>query len=249
VKTPTVIHAEKNNIPIVIPESMAVFVGHPDDELLSAGGTILKYAKLGTHVTVIVATNGLGGYAKSDEKKDIEDVRIKEFELVSKYLKCDFIELDYPEVTVSRPIISKVTNMIRDLKPQVILMPHPTDVHRTHRKLAKVVREAIYHTATGHAYEGFGKDFIPSAVYCYESPSCKFQYVDATVFVTVDISQYWEKKKEIFQKVYASQADVLEHVLEWAKGTAILRGSEINSKYGEAFIPMTEYIPLRILLG
>ncbi|TFG21306.1 MAG: PIG-L family deacetylase [Promethearchaeota archaeon] len=248
-KTPSIIHASINEIPLVIPESMIVFAGHPDDELISVGGTILKYAALGTKVTAVVATSGLGGYAKPDEKKKIAETRAKEFELVSKYLNCDFIELNYKEINVTRPIVSKFTNLIRKHKPQVIFMPHPSDIHRTHRKLAKVVREAIYHTATGRAYGGFGKDFMPSAVYCYESPSCKFQYVDANVFVTVDISDFWNKKVEIFKKVYASQVEVLARVLDWAQDTATLRGNEVNGEYGEAFIPLTEYVPMRILLG
>lgn len=248
-KTPNVIHAKNDDIPLVVPESMIIFAGHPDDELISAGGTILKYAKLGTEVTTIVATSGLGGYAKLEEKNMIAETRAKELELVSELLNSKFIELNYKEISVTRPIISKFTNLIRKYRPQVILMPHPTDIHRTHRKLAKVIREAIYHTATGRAYGGFGKDFMPSAVYCYESPSCKFQYVDANVFVTVDISQFWNKKVEIFQKVYASQLEVLDRVLDWAQDTATLRGNEVNGNYGEAFIPLTEYVPLRILLG
>ncbi len=156
-KTPSIIHATTNDIPLVIPESIIVFAGHPDDELISVGGTILKYAALGTKVTAVVATSGLGGYAKPSEKKKIAETRAKEFELVSKYLKCDFIELNYKEINVTRPIVSKFTNLIRKHKPQVIFMPHPTDIHRTHRKLAKVVREAIYHTATGRVMGGMEK--------------------------------------------------------------------------------------------
>jgi hypothetical protein len=37
--------------------------------------------------------------------------------------------------------------------------------------------------------------------------------------------------------------------LDWAKDTATLRGNEVNGDYGESFIPLTEYVPLRILLG
>ena len=56
------------------------------------------------------------------------------------------------------------------------------------------------------------------------------------------------KKKEIFEHVYISQNEVLERVIDWAQDTAILRGNEINSRYGEAFIPETTYTPLKILL-
>ncbi|GAG72078.1 unnamed protein product, partial [marine sediment metagenome] len=75
-----------------------------------------------------------------------------------------------------------------------------------------------------------------------------FQYIESSVFIIVDIEEYWEKKKEIFNQVYISQKEVLSRVLDWAEDTAILRGNEINSKYGEAYIPETTYVPLRILL-
>lgn len=64
----------------------------------------------------------------------------------------------------------------------------------------------------------------------------------------MNIEDYWEKKKEIFNQVYTSQKEVLERVLEWAEDTAILRGNEINKVFGEAFMPETTYTPLKILL-
>ena len=30
-------------LPVIIPDSILIFAPHPDDELLSCGGTILKY--------------------------------------------------------------------------------------------------------------------------------------------------------------------------------------------------------------
>lgn len=235
-------------IPLVVPESMLVFAAHPDDELLSAGGTILKYADLGCKVTAVVATKGLGGYARREYKKNIDALRQDEFERVTKFLNCEFVELGYDSIEVNRDAIARVTNLIRDVRPQVILLPHHTDVHRAHRRLAQIVREAVYHTATGKAYGGQGREFTPLAVYYYESPSCKFQYIEGDVFVIVDISAYWEQKIAAFQKAYKSQQEVIERALAWAESTAILRGNEIVGEHGEAFIPCTEYVPLRVLL-
>ena len=149
---------------------------------------------------------------------------------------------------ISRQKISKITNLIRDYRPQVILIPHFSDFHRVHRNLSLITREAIYHCSSGKAYGGHGREWIPFGVYYYESPSCKFQYIDGSVFVIVDIENYWKHKKNIFNEVYTSQKEVLERVLSWAEDTAILRGNEINSSFGEAFIPETTYTPLKLLL-
>jgi LmbE family N-acetylglucosaminyl deacetylase len=235
-------------VPIVVPETMMVFAPHPDDELLSAGGTILKYSALGCKVTVVVATKGLGGYAKPEYQGEIEEKRRHEFERTTELLHADFMELNLEEVEVNRETVKNLTQLIRERRPQVILMPHYTDVHRAHRNLATALREAIYHTTTGNAYAGYGKAFLPFAVYCYESPSCKFQYIEGNVFVTVDISRQWEEKKRIFNEVYASQKEVISRVMEWAEKTALLRGNDVQGDYGEAFVPLTEYVPLKILL-
>jgi len=239
---------QEEMVPVVVPQTMIVFAAHPDDELISAGGTILKYSALGTKVTVVVATQGLGGYAKQEYKEEIADKRREEFERTIEMLGCDFVELNMDEVQVNREAVAQFTNLIRDRQPQVILMPHYLDVHRAHRHLAEVVREAIYHTATGSAYGGYGKAFMPLGIYCYESPSCQFQYIEGNVFVTVDISAQWDQKKEVFNVAYASQQEVIGRVMEWAGRTALLHGNEIQANYGEEFIPLTEYVPLRLLL-
>lgn len=235
-------------IPIVIPKRILVLAGHPDDELISCGGTILKYLELGSEIHIVVATNGIGGYARDEQKDIISNERENELKKVADLLNCRFTVLDYDTLEVNRPLVSKITNLIREYRPHVLLIPHHTDFHRVHRNLSIIAREAIYHCATGKAYGGHQREWMPYGVYYYESPSCKFQYVEGSVFVIVNIENYWEQKKDLFNKIYISQKEVLERVLDWAEDTAIFRGNEINSKYGEAFIPETTYTPLKLLL-
>jgi LmbE family N-acetylglucosaminyl deacetylase len=238
----------ENVIPIVVPKRIMIFSGHPDDEVISCGGTLLKYHELGTEIIVVVATRGLGGYARESQKDEIEVHRKNELALIREKLEWNIIELEFKDMDVKRSKIAMITNLIREYRPQVILMPHISDFHRVHRDLSYITREAIYHCATGKAYGGEGKNWIPFGVYYYESPSCKFQYIEGNVFIYVDITIFWKKKREIFNHVYSSQKEVLERVIDWAKDTAILRGNEINSEYAEAFIPETTYTPLKLLL-
>lgn len=237
-----------NEVPIVIPKRLMIFAGHPDDEIISCGGTILKYQELGSKIIVVVSTSGLGGYAKDSQKKEIQNQRHEELINVKKALNCEMIELNFKNLEITRQKISNITNLIRDYQPQVILIPHFSDFHRVHRNLSLITREAIYHCSSGKAYGGHGRKWIPFGVYYYESPSCKFQYVDGSVFVIVNIENYWKQKYTIFNEVYASQKEVLERILDWAEDTAILRGNEINSSFGEAYIPETTYTPLKLLL-
>lgn len=236
------------DVPIVVPKKILVIAPHPDDEILSCGGTILKYQALGSEIVILVATPGIGGYAQITQKETVLAQRHKELSNVREILKSTIIELNYEDLMVTREKVATMTNLIREQQPQVILIPHFSDFHRVHRHLSYICREAIYHCATGKAYGGHERNWIPFGVYYYESPSCKFQYVEGNVFLIVDISNYWNQKEEIFNHVYSSQKEVLERVIEWAKDTAILRGNEINGLYGEAFIPETTYTPMKLLL-
>ncbi len=237
-----------NDFPIIVPKRIMVFAGHPDDEIISCGGTLLKYQDLGSEITIVVATTGLGGYAKTMQREQILEQRQNELNTIQKILNCKILELNYTQMQITREKISHITNLIRDNKPHIILIPHFSDFHRVHRNLSLITREAIYHCSTGKAYGGHERNWKPLGVYYYESPSCKFQYIEGSVFVVVDIEKYWKRKKEIFSQVYLSQKEVLERVLDWAEDTAILRGNEIDSSYGESFIPETTYTPLKILL-
>ncbi len=244
-----IIKIKDGNIPIIVPESIFVFAPHPDDELLSCGGTILKYRKLGSKITVVAVTKGKGGYTKNIDQGQIMEKRKHELEVVKEMLDCDLLELELDEVEVKRETIASFTQLLRTHKPQVIFMPHPSDVHRTHRKLSIVLKEALYHAVTGKAYGGGDDEYRPLGVFFYESPSCKFQFVQNSIFVYVNISDYWNEKINIFNIAYKTQAEMLTRVLKWAEATAILRGYEIEKDKAECFIPYTEYVPLKIMLN
>ncbi|MHA1684006.1 MAG: PIG-L deacetylase family protein [Promethearchaeota archaeon] len=243
------IKLEDDNVPIVVPKKMLFFAPHPDDELLSCGGTILKYSDLGSEITVVLVTQGLGGYAKEGDKENIATVRENEYKNATKNLHVDeIINLRMDEVQVKRETVKLFTNIIRDNKPDLIFSPHISDTHRSHRATGELVKEAVYHAMHGKAYGGHEKNVVPKGVYCYESPSMKFFYAQSNMFAIVDISEYWEGKASIFKKTYASQGEVLERILPWAEKTARLWGEETFCDYAEAFIPDTEYCPLRVLV-
>ncbi|TFF86452.1 MAG: PIG-L family deacetylase [Promethearchaeota archaeon] len=236
-------------LPVVIPDSILIFAPHPDDELLSTGGTILKYKNWGSKIIVIVSSSGIGGYSKEEYHGEIREIRKKELEESISLLGVDeYYFLEYDEIEPTRKYVRKFTELIRKIKPHVILAPHPFDAHRIHRNTALVAREAVYHSQ-GRAYGGYQKEWIPFGYYFYESLSCKFINVEgAHKIIVCDISKYWEKKMEIFNNVYKSQKEMLERVSNWAISTAKMSGEIGGVKWGESFIPDTEFVNLKIIL-
>ena len=100
-----VIYIDFNGIelPVVVPDSILIFAPHPDDELLSCGGTILKYKNWGSKIYVVVVSIGVGGYSKDDYAENIREIRKRELEHSIKLLGVDqFFFLDYDEIEPKR---------------------------------------------------------------------------------------------------------------------------------------------------
>ena len=69
---------------------------HPDDLELLCGGTLAKYAQLGHHVTMAVATNGEVG-SMTLTKEEIAAVRKAEAAAAAAVIGADFVWMGYPD--------------------------------------------------------------------------------------------------------------------------------------------------------
>ncbi|MBY9006778.1 MAG: PIG-L family deacetylase [Candidatus Lokiarchaeota archaeon] len=233
---------------ILVPKRIMVLAGHPDDEIISCGGTLLKYQELGSEIIIVLGTYGLGGYSEISKKDKIKDIRDNELETISQVLNWKYINLGYENLDIDREKISSVTKLILKEKPHIILAPHFKDIHRIHRNFSYIIRESIYHCSLGNTYGLQNNLWIPFGFYYYETPSCKFKDIYASSFIIVDINNYLNQKIQILNNYYKSQKFLIDKISNWMINTASLRGSEINKKFGEAYIPDTIYSPLKLVL-
>jgi len=124
-----------------------VFVhAHPDDEALSTGGTIARYASGGTHVCLITCTNGeLGeiaevpGLGSPDDIRDrLGEVRRAELEEACRHLGPVDLRMlgfhdsgmagtpanDDPKVFVNQPLaeaVRRIAVILREVRPQILV--------------------------------------------------------------------------------------------------------------------------------
>jgi LmbE family N-acetylglucosaminyl deacetylase len=249
-------------IPIIVPERMVVFSPHPDDETLSCGGTISKYAALGSQVVVLLV-------------KGAPPTRMREFSLALDTLGCDTRHSRSLELPIDDglddEIIGRLTNSIRELRPQWIFLPHPDDRHRTHRAVARAVLESVYHAGSKTYLDdpryysphqvkgGLLRDkgsrpalhpWLPMGVFHYESPSFKFEYrsQDQAPMAVCDITgEPYETKFRVLDSVYRETLEDIDSYKRWAVSVADQRGALIYSSKGEAFGIDTHHVPVRML--
>lgn len=247
---PSVGSVEKRTVHAVVPKKILVFAPHPDDELLSCGGTILKYVEWGTEATVLVATSGKGGSSSPRRSARVEEVRRQEFEISKKELglsdQSKFLNIEEP--LISRINVELFTRSIRELKPDLVLLPHPKDRHRVHREVSLLALEALFHSPA-EAYAGRGREWLPYGAYCYESVSGIFGVtIPAEMFVVSDVTKQYAKKMKIMRKAYRTQSRLLRTYAGWIERIALFRGAAGRCRYGEAFVPETGHVPLKMLI-
>ena len=214
-------------------KKILVVAAHPDDETLGAGGTILKHKANGDNVSWLIVTNI---NEKDGYKKSHVELREKEIDLVAeKYNFDNVFKLEIPTSTLSTSslfnLIPKISNIFKDLEPEVIYTMNRSDAHSDHRIIFDAVMSCT---------KSFRHPYVKS-VLMYEclsetefAPSLNENVFQPNYYV--NISDFFNKKIEIM-KIYESELG--EHPfprsLQNIKALATIRGASAGVKYSEAF--------------
>ena len=204
---------------------------HADDEVLGAGGTILKHVQEGDKVYWINVTNAKEeyGYSKEEELQRRQEIEI----VAKKYGVEELINLGLEPAGLDKygmsALVRKFAEMMKQISPQIVIMPFQYDVHSDHR----IVFDAVYSCTKSFRYHSIEK------ILCMEILSETDYAVSDKGFVPnyyVDISPYIEKKIEIM-KEYKSEikASPFPRNVEAVRGLAKYRAAGCNVEYAEAF--------------
>ena len=112
-----------------------VLAVHPDDETLGCGGTLLKHKDNGDKVHWLIATD-----IKESEGYDKQTVKTREDEIIKIERLFDFDSvnrLGLPTTKVDKysmsELISKISSVINEVKPNIVYLPFKDDVHSDHK--------------------------------------------------------------------------------------------------------------------
>ena len=213
--------------------NIIVISAHPDDEVIGAGGTLLKHVANTDKVYWIIITNMSeeNGYSKKDSERRQKEIN----EVVLKIGFAETFNLNYKPSGLQPAdlpgIISKVSDIFNRVKPECVYVMNRSDAHSDHR----IVFEAVMACTKSFRYPFIKK------VLMYECIS-ETEFAPAlpeNVFIPnyfVDVTDYLEKKLALME-IYASE--VGEHPfprsLENVKALAYYRGAIAGVQYAEAF--------------
>ena len=167
---------------------------HPDDLEILCAGTLARYAARGDRVTMAVATNGDVGSATLP-RAEIAAVRRREAEASARVIGAEFFWMDYPDEFLFSNAETRLEflNLVRRVRPDVVLAHGPTDYHPDHRTTGGILWDIRVMTTVPNIETAAPPCAqIPEVLYMDNIAGIEF----APEFY-VDITSVFEKKKEM----------------------------------------------------
>lgn len=208
---------------------------HADDETIGCGGTLLKHKNQGDEVYWMLITEITENHPIFKNKVDLKKRDERNELIAEKYSFDGVFNLGFPTIMLHQVdlhvLISKISDVINTIKPNIIYLMSNNDVHSDHR----VAFDAVYSCTKSFRYPFIDRIYMMETLSETDfSPSVAAKAFVPNVFV--DITDYIDKKMEIVS-LYGSEMmpDPYPRSQSGIKALARVRGSRAGVMYAEAF--------------
>ena len=208
---------------------------HPDDETIGCGGTILKHKAQGDEIYWMLITAVTKNHPLEFSDDLIEEKKRRNINIAEQYGFNGVYNLGFPTIMLHtidlHELIGKVSEVIKNVQPNLIYMMFANDVHSDHR----VAFDAVYSCTKSFRYPFIEKIYMMETLseteFALSLPSKAF-----VPNVFVDITPYIDQKLEIMS-LYDTEMmpEPYPRSLSSIKALARVRGSRAGVMYAEAF--------------
>jgi len=210
---------------------------HPDDLEIGCGGTLAKYADSGNEVFMCHIANGNMGHSviMPDELRQIRTIEAENSGILLGAKQV--FNIDIPDLVVdstNEQTVKKVIEVIRDVKPDVMITHSPEDYMTDHIETGKIVFNASFSSSVPHYGQG--------EVHGLRAP---LYYMDTLAGVNflpeeyVDITDTLERKLKAVDKHESQVKWMRDHdnidFLDFVRTVSKFRGLQCGVKYAEGF--------------
>ncbi len=207
---------------------------HADDEILGCGGFISKYSSLKHHVSVLILTNANKGAPEIYSPEQIKKIRneAKQANILIGTKKLYFENL--PALNLMKLPLYKISNIIdkyiKNVNPEIILIPSGNDIHDDHKVIFKAAKVSIRPNKKSKLKKILSYEVLSETEWNENEKSFNPNY-----FLSLNKSDI-NKKVKAFLK-YKSQVKKFPHPRskEAIVNLSKVRGSQVFMKYAEAF--------------
>ncbi|MBL8773763.1 MAG: PIG-L family deacetylase [Phenylobacterium sp.] len=182
---------------------------HPDDIEWLAAGTLALLSRSGHQVAIVTATAGEGGSAAFGPE---ETGRIRQAEAkdAAALIGADYRCLGFPDLGVFNDDASRrrVTELLRELSPDVVITAAPVDYHPDHEAISLLVRDACFAAPVANYRTGSAAPLgaIPHLYFCDAAAGRDREGRPHGRDFAVDVGDTFALRREMLDR-HVSQAD------------------------------------------
>jgi len=207
---------------------------HADDEILGCGGLISKFSKLNYEINVLIMTNANKGAPEIFKSKEIKMLR-KEAKIANNFIgsKRLFFE-NLPAINLNNYPVYKISMIInkyiKDINPEIILIPSANDIHDDHKIIFKAAKVSMRPNKKSNLKKILSYEVLSETEWNEDGKSFNPNY-----FVCLTKSDINNKVKAFLK--YKSQVKKFPHPRskEGIINLSRLRGSQVFAEYAEAY--------------
>lgn len=228
------------------PSRVLAIHAHPDDIEIQCAGTLLRLKELGWSIVMATMTPGDCGSADLSPE-EISDIRrneaLKSAELIGAEYSC--LEFRDLSIVVDNESRRKVTEVIRRVRPDVVLTAPPMDYMSDHEMTSRLVRDACFNAScpnyVTHQWDPAPPTLsIPYLYYVDAIEGIDYYAQPQPIDFVVDISTTFATKLQMLachasQREWLRRQHGLDEYLDGCRRWSAARGSLIGATYGEAF--------------
>ncbi|BFH61997.1 MULTISPECIES: PIG-L deacetylase family protein [Paenibacillus] len=209
--------------------------GHVGDAELTAGGVLASHSLKGDKIVTLALTAGERGVPAGQDMAEYRIQKVNEAKAFADMLGGESIVFDIPdgELKDTEEMRLRVCDVIRRVKPNVIITHWKNSMHKDHATTHNIVNDARFFAGLASFERELPAHFAPRLYYAENWEDA----VDYKPYIYVDFSKeafdLWVKATEQHWFVTGSKSFPY---LEYYKHLARVRGIEARKEYAETFM-------------
>ncbi|CAN7732643.1 PIG-L family deacetylase [Paenibacillus sp. LjRoot153] len=218
--------------------------GHVGDAELTAGGVLAHHSLKGDRIVTLALTAGERGVPAGQDMKEYRVQKVNEARTFAEMLGGESIVFDIPdgELQDNEEMRYRVCDVIRDVRPNVIITHFKNSMHKDHMTTHRIVNDARFFAGLA-SFEREKPAHFAAKLYYAENWEDAVDYVP---YVYVDFPKeafdLWVKAVSTHWFVTGSKSF---QYLEYYKHLMRVRGLEARKEYAQTFMVPEETMRIR----
>lgn len=207
---------------------------HCGDAEVMAGGIVAKYTRNGHKASIVHLTAGEKGHRTLPPEEYAEQKR-REAQAAAEVLGADVYFLPYKdaELPVNDEVIYQLADLIRQVKPTIILTHWKESIHKDHTNTSLIAEDARFYAALPAIKRELPAHGAWGFFYCenWEDP---YGYEPD---IYVDISEVFDVYVEAMQQYELFRGGISSfRYIDYYKALAVMRGCLANCQYAQTLM-------------